>query len=114
MLIPKDFVHYKSSLIMNKNNVPKLFLFEHNTKAGVYGEICVLAGSLKFYGFSERRGIIEKELIIHRGEIAVSAPEYWHKVEFLTENTQFQVKFYAHKSSQIIIDNSSERNTDCE
>ncbi|AGH82301.1 hypothetical protein PCNPT3_11825 [Psychromonas sp. CNPT3] len=110
MTIPKSFVHYKSSSIMNKDNVPKLFLFEHNTKAGVYGEICVLAGSLKFYGFNERRGKIEQEFIIYMGEVAVSPPEYWHKVELLSADTTFQVKFYAHKDSQIVSDNLSERN----
>ena len=67
-VIPKDFVNYKSSPIFDHNSVPKMFLHEHNTKAGVYGKICVFKGSLKFYGFSERRGKVEQEEIIETTE----------------------------------------------
>ena len=28
--IPNDFVNYKTTFLMNKDNIPKLFLFEHN------------------------------------------------------------------------------------
>ena len=109
MTIPNDFVNYKTTPVFTKTNIPKMFLFEHNTKAGVYGKICVLSGSLKFYGFSERRGAIEKEVIINAGETAISPPEYWHKVEFLTDDTEFQVQFYAQIDSAIVKQNLSER-----
>ncbi|MBB1272870.1 DUF1971 domain-containing protein [Psychromonas sp. SR45-3] len=110
MNIPDDFVHYKSTPLFTKSNIPKLFLFEHNTKAGVFGKICVTSGHLKFYGFSERRGLIEQEIIIPAGESAISPPEYWHKVEFLSDDTAFEVKFYAQKDSDIVKQNLSERN----
>ncbi|UJF22366.1 DUF1971 domain-containing protein [Shewanella sp. OMA3-2] len=110
MNIPTDFVNYKTTAVFTKTNVPKLFLFEHNTKAGVYGKICVSVGSLKFYGFAERRGAIDKEVVINAGEFGISAPEYWHKVEFLTADTAFTVQFYAHKDSEIVKQNLSERN----
>lgn len=110
MHIPNDFVHYKTTPLFTVNNIPKLFLFEHNTKAGVYGKICVATGSLKFYGFSERRGVIEQEVVIHAGEEGISPPEYWHKVEFLSDDTTFHVEFYAQASSDIVQQNLSERN----
>jgi len=109
MNIPNNFVNYKTTTLFTKENIPKLFLFEHNTKAGVYGKICVTAGSLKFYGFSKRRGAVEKEIIINAGDFAISPPEYWHKVEFLTEDTSFQVHFYAQQDSDIVQQNLSER-----
>ena len=108
--IPADFVNYKTTFLMNKGNIPKLFLFEHNTKAGVYGKICVARGELKFSGFQARRGEVEQEITIKAGEIAVSAPEYWHKVELMTEDTEFKVEFYAQKDSEITKQNLSERN----
>jgi len=108
--IPADFINYKTTFLMDKDNIPKLFLFEHNTKAGVYGKICVKTGELKFSGFKGRRGEVEKEITIKAGEFAVSPPEYWHKVEFITEDTEFNVEFYAQKDSEIVKQNLSERN----
>ncbi|EAS41179.1 DUF1971 domain-containing protein [Photobacterium profundum] len=110
MTIPNDFVNYKTTPVFTPDNIPKMFLFEHNTKAGVFGKICVIAGSLKFYGFKERRGKVEQEVIINAGDDAISPPEYWHKVEFLTPTTEFRVEFYAQKDSDIVQKNLSERN----
>ncbi len=108
--IPDDFVHYKTTPLFTKSNIPKLFLFEHNTKAGVFGKICVSFGRLQFSGFSERRGLIEQDIVILAGEHAISPPEYWHKVAFLTDDTEFKVEFYAHKDSDTVKQNLSERN----
>lgn len=108
--IPVDFVNYKTTFLMNKDNIPKLFLFEHNTKAGVYGKICVAVGELKFSGFKNRRGEVEQEITIKAGDFGISPPEYWHKVELMTEDTAFKVEFYAQQDSEIVQKNLSERN----
>ncbi len=108
--IPTDFVNYKSTPVFTPDNIPKMFLHLHNTRAGVYGKIIVMSGSLKFYGFAERRGAIEQEIVIEQDESAISPPEYWHKVEFMTDDTAFRVDFYALKDSEIVAENRSERN----
>ena len=108
--IPENYVNYKSTVVMDKNNVPKMFLHLHNTRTGVYGKISVLTGQLKFFGFVNRKAEVEQEIIISAGEAATSPPEYWHKVELLTEDTQFRVDFYAQDGSDIVLKNSSERN----
>jgi len=108
--IPDDFINYKSTPLFTKTNIPKMFLHLHNTKAGVYGKIIVTKGQLKFFGFAERRSEVEQEIILENGESAISPPEYWHKVEFLTEDTEFYVDFYAQKTSDIVRQNLSERN----
>ncbi|PKG40916.1 DUF1971 domain-containing protein [Psychromonas sp. Urea-02u-13] len=108
--IPADFVNYKTTFLMDKENIPKLFLFEHNTKAGVYGKICVAVGEVKFLGFKTRRGEIEQEVTIKAGDFAISPPEYWHKVELMTDDTAFNVEFYAQQDSEIVKQNLSERN----
>ncbi|MGK0290370.1 MAG: tellurite resistance-related uncharacterized protein [bacterium] len=107
--IPEDYVNYKSTKIFDKENVPKMFLHMHNTRAGVYGQICVVSGTLKFFGFIDRKGEVEKEIIIQAGETAVSPPQYWHKVEFLTNDTKFRIEFYALEGSEIEQENLSER-----
>lgn len=108
-MIPNDYVNYRSSGEFNKETIPKLLLNSHNTKAGVYGKITVLEGSLKFYGLTSDNGDIEKILIINKSESAVSPPQYWHKVELLREDTRFKIDFYAHKDSEIAQKNLSER-----
>ena len=100
--IPQDYINYKSTPQFTKTTIPKMFLHLHNTKAGVYGKICVTKGQLKFFGFAERRGEVEQEIIIAANQSAVSPPEYWHKVEFLTDDTEFHVDFYAHKELKIV------------
>lgn len=110
--IPNDYVNYKSTPLFTPENIPKMFLHLHNTRAGVYGKICVSQGQLKFYGFHDQRGDIEQEIIINAGETAISPPQYWHKVEFLTEDTKFQVRFYAQENSQIVRENLNERPSD--
>ncbi len=107
--IPSDFVNYKTTPIFTLENIPKLFLHHHNTKKGVYGEINVTSGKLKFTGFESRHSDIAKEVIIEEGASAISPPQYWHKVEFLTEDTKFFVKFYAQKDSDTVKEKQSER-----
>ncbi|MGS0680982.1 DUF1971 domain-containing protein [Shewanella sp. 125m-7] len=107
--IPADYVNYKSTPIFARDTVPKMFLHLHNTKAGVYGQIHVLGGELKFYGFTDRRGEVERELLLKEGDIGISPPQYWHKVEFLSDETRFRVDFWAQKDSDIVAQNLSER-----
>lgn len=107
--IPAHFVNYKSTQTFSKNNVPKMFIHRHNTRAGVYGKICVLQGTLKFYGFSSMKGDVEQEVIIKANEHVISPPQYWHKVEFLTDDCQFQVKFFADEAGTIVKKHLNER-----
>lgn len=100
--IPDEYIHYKSSAEFGQVNVPKLFLHEHNTKAGVYGKICVLEGRLEFVGFQHRRGTVDSQQIIHAGEHVVCAPEYWHKVTLLDAETRFLVQFFAAPDSPMV------------
>lgn len=109
--IPAHFVNYKSTPTFTKDNVPKMFIHRHNTRAGVYGKICVLQGTLKFYGFSSSKGEVEQEVIIQADQHAISPPQYWHKVEFLTDDCQFQVQFFADKDGPIAQEHLSERNS---
>lgn len=109
--IPSNFVNYKSTSTFTKNNVPKMFIHRHNTRAGVYGKICVLKGTLKFFGFADSKGEVESEILINAEEHTISPPQYWHKVEFLTDDCEFQVRFYADEDSTIAKEHLSERDS---
>ncbi|ACJ27693.1 Conserved hypothetical protein [Shewanella piezotolerans WP3] len=69
----------------------------------------MLSGTVKFYGFKDRRAEVETELLIEVGQTAISPPQYWHKVELLTADTQFRVDFWAQADSAIVAENQSER-----
>ncbi|WP_318441458.1 DUF1971 domain-containing protein [Photobacterium leiognathi] len=91
--IPTNFVNYKSTPIFNRDTVPKMLVHEHNTREGVYGKISVIAGALKFYGFTQRRGDIKQEVVIEANNSLISPPQYWHKVELLSLKLNFKCIF---------------------
>ncbi|MDB2447336.1 DUF1971 domain-containing protein [bacterium] len=100
--IPADYINYKTTATFNVDSVPKVFLSHHNTKKGVYGQITVVKGQLKFFGFNGKSSEVEKETVIEKNTSDVVPPQYWHKVKFLTDDTEFFVKFYAHKDSETV------------
>lgn len=51
-IIPKHFVHTRSTPFWDKKSVPQALLTHHNTKKGVYGRLSVMCGAVKYFGFS--------------------------------------------------------------
>ena len=65
-----------------KENVPAALLSHHNTAAGVFGQLCVMEGTVTYYGFANEQATEpEKKVVIHAGQFATSPPQYWHRVE---------------------------------
>lgn len=87
--IPPGAEQYAQSPLFTEVTVPRKLTTKHNTKVGVWGEICVLSGSLKYIVADaaidpviltqERRGII--------------VPEQDHYVEIIGP-VEFQIGFY--------------------
>ncbi|ETJ30470.1 Tellurite resistance protein TehB, partial [human gut metagenome] len=48
--IPKDWVIKRSTPFFTKENVPSALLTHHNTAAGVFGQLCVMEGTVTYYG----------------------------------------------------------------
>ena len=96
---------------MNFTVIERMTVSEGFKQTVIRLKICVFKGSLKFYGFSERRGKVEQEEIIETNESLVSPPQYWHKVELLDKGTQFKVEFYAQRDSDIAKQHLSERDS---
>ncbi|MCT4702644.1 DUF1971 domain-containing protein [Enterobacteriaceae bacterium H20N1] len=100
--IPADYKHTRSTPFWNKDSVPKALLTHHNTKKDVYGRLSVMAGAVKYIGFkSENDTAPEIELIIEEGHFGVSPPQYWHRIELLTEDTYFNIDFFAAPDAQL-------------
>lgn len=94
--IPEHFTHTRSTPFWNKESVPKALLTHHNTKKGVYGRLSVMRGAVKYYGFaSEKEAQQEMEVTIMAGQFGISPPQYWHRIELLSDETCFNIEFFA-------------------
>ena len=83
--IPIDAKPYQQTKEFTESSVPAGLLRRHNTKAGVWGRICVLEGELLYR-------ILEPEievLTLRPGIDGVVEPEVFHEVE-----PQGEVRFF--------------------
>ncbi|ROP58288.1 tellurite resistance-related uncharacterized protein [Enterobacter sp. BIGb0383] len=94
--IPENFRHTRSTPFWNKQTVPQALLTHHNTKKGVFGRLSVMQGAVKYIGFrDEHDETPEIEVVIEAGHFGISPPQYWHRVELLTDDTYFNLDFFA-------------------
>ena len=94
-LIPAHWVVRRSTPLFTRENVPAALLCHHNTAAGVFGQLCVMEGTVTYYGFAnEQAEEPEIQLVISAGQFATSPPQYWHRVE-LSEDARFNIHFWA-------------------
>ncbi len=94
--IPANFRHTRSTPFWTKETVPQALLTHHNTKKGVYGRLSVMSGAVKYYGFKdEHASEPEMSVVINAGQFGISPPQYWHRIELLTEDTVFNIDFFA-------------------
>ena len=94
-IIPSHWTIKRSTHFFTKNNIPKALLTHHNTAEGVFGQLCVMQGTVTFYGFADEAATEpEKVVVIKAGEFSTSPPEYWHRVE-LSDDAQFNINFWA-------------------
>ncbi|PMO31610.1 DUF1971 domain-containing protein [Vibrio breoganii] len=93
--IPKDWTIQRSTPFFTKENVPQALLTHHNTAAEVFGQLCVMEGSVTYCGFADEHAT-EPELtvVIHAGQFATSPPQYWHRIE-MTDDAQFNINFWS-------------------
>ena len=93
-VIPSHWKIKRSTHFFTKDKVPNALLTHHNTAEGVYGQICVMQGTVTFYGFADEAATEpEKIVVINAGQFAVSPPQYWHRVK-LSDDAQFNINFW--------------------
>ncbi|MGL5602187.1 MAG: DUF1971 domain-containing protein [Silvania sp.] len=94
--IPDNFVHTRTTPFWNKETAPKALLTHHNTKAGVYGRLSVMHGAVKYIGFPDATSTEpDREQVIEAGAFGISPPQKWHRIELLTDDTWFNIDFFA-------------------
>jgi len=98
--IPVHWTIQRSTPFFTKDNVPRALLSHHNTAAGVFGQLCVMEGTVTYYGFpNEQASEHEVVVVIHAGQFATSPPQYWHRIE-LSDDAQFNINFWSDKDQQ--------------
>lgn len=88
MKIPENFVCYKKTPVFDQDTVPARILTEHNTKAGVWGHLVVVAGEIEYVDLEESRTTLATPQ-----HAVVIAPQRKHHLRLLGPVTFF-VEFY--------------------
>ncbi|MFT6047190.1 MAG: tellurite resistance-related uncharacterized protein [Arenicella sp.] len=83
--LPDDVVAYKKTPEFTQTKVPAGLLKDHQTKAGVWGEIVVLEGCLEYTITQPTLEVV----LLHEGQCGVVEPTIVHHVMPLG-----QVRFY--------------------
>ncbi len=95
-IIPQSYLHTRSTPFWTKDTAPQALFTHHNTKAGVYGRLSVMKGAVKYFGFPDAEATQpDMEIVIEAGTFGISPPQKWHRIELLTEDTYFNIDFFA-------------------
>lgn len=87
--LPAGFVAYRRSPDFNSENLPAKLRTAHSTKAGTWGLLHVLEGTLRYRLEPPHEG----ERLVSAGDTVVIEAEVPHRVEFVTPGRMF-VEFY--------------------
>ncbi len=93
--IPANWTIQRSTPFFTKDNVPAALLSHHNTAEGVFGQLCVMSGTVIYFGFANSEAEEpEARIVIDAGQFATSPPEYWHCIE-MSDDAQFNINFWS-------------------
>lgn len=93
--IPPTWKVQRSTPFFTKATVPSALLTHHNTAEGVFGQLCVMEGTVTYYGFPDAEATEpEVTVVIEAGRFATSPPQYWHRIE-LSDDAQFHIDFWS-------------------
>lgn len=87
-------VCYKTMPEWDFNSLPKGFRQQHNTKAGTWAKLNILAGELKYDALDEDGKVLESFVFDADTDVPFVEPQAWHKVEPLTQDLRCQLSFY--------------------
>ena len=93
--IPAHWTIQRSTPFFTKETVPAALLSHHNTAAGVFGQLCVMEGTVTYFGFADSEAKEpELKVVINAGLFATSPPQYWHRIE-MSDDAQFNINFWS-------------------
>ena len=93
--IPANWTIQRSTPFFTKENVPAALLSHHNTAEGVFGQLCVMEGTVTYYGYPDENNMEpEVTVVINAGQFATSPPQYWHSIK-ISDDAQFNINFWS-------------------
>lgn len=87
--LPRDVSSYKRTPEFDETSVPAGLLKAHQTKAGTWGKIVILSGSLRYTILEPER----EEIVLSPSQHGVVEPTVLHEVAPIGE-VKFYVEFY--------------------
>ncbi|HDY7736560.1 TPA: DUF1971 domain-containing protein [Vibrio vulnificus] len=100
MRIPKEWTIQRSTPFFTKQTVPAALLTHHNTAQGVFGQLCVMEGTVTYYGFANEEATeAEQVVVITAGQFSTSPPQYWHRIE-MSDDAQFNINFWSDRDKR--------------
>jgi len=87
-------IPYKTMPVWDKNTIPAAVTNQHNTQAGTWGKLRVLAGRLKFRELTEDGATTAEHILTSESGVWTIYPQQWHRVEMLDDDTQMQLEFH--------------------
>lgn len=94
----RELICYQSMPVWTADTLPEAVLSKHNTKAGTWGKLRILQGSLKFYELDEQGAVKADHILTPESGVWTIEPQAWHKVAPLGDDLQMQLEFYCDKA----------------
>lgn len=85
---------YKTMPEWNFDSLPQGFRKQHNTKAGTWAKLDILAGRLRYDELDKDGSVLNSFVFDSGSDTPFVEPQAWHKVEPLTEDLRCQLSFY--------------------
>ncbi len=87
--LPDTVTKYGETPVFDEHSVPAKLTDTHDTKAGVWGRLCVLSGSIRY--------VVDcgdpHSLVVNANDYAIIVPQQPHHVEIIGP-AEFKVEFY--------------------
>ncbi|MEM8766554.1 MAG: SAM-dependent methyltransferase TehB [Pseudomonadota bacterium] len=90
----EPLVVYKTLPRWTAESLPAAFRRRHNTKAGTWAKLTILAGRLRFYALGESGEVQSTEEYSAEKPPPFIEPEAWHRVEPASADLQCELAFY--------------------
>ncbi|CNC01644.1 SAM-dependent methyltransferase TehB [Yersinia pseudotuberculosis] len=85
---------YKKLPVWNRDGVPAMFQEKHNTKAGTWAKLTILAGEMDFLILDEAGNTVEKHQFSCEQQPPFIEPQVWHRIAACSDDLQCQLSFY--------------------
>lgn len=85
---------YKTMPVWDAKTLPQGFRTKHNTQAGTWAKLEILAGTLRYESLDDSGEILAHEEFDPSSKVPMVEPQAWHRVEPTSEDLKLRLSFY--------------------